>query len=157
MDIISSEKIDKSRIADFFEKNWGSATMVVTTGVYNCGELPGFGMMENNDIIGYISYNIDGDECEIISLDSLREGTGVGSALLKKGEANAKSLGCSKMKLITTNDNLHALAFYQRRGYRISKVYPDAVAKAREIKPEIPLIAGNGIEIRDELLLEKSL
>jgi hypothetical protein len=61
------------------------------------------------------------------------------------------------MKLITTNDNLHALGFYQKRGYVLTKLYPDIVKEARKIKPEIPLVSENGIPIRDELLLEKSL
>lgn len=57
--------------------------------------------------------------------------------------------------LITTNDNLNALGFYQKRGFRIKAVYPGAVDEARRIKPEIPLAASNGIPIRDEIELEK--
>ncbi|TCP29208.1 hypothetical protein EV207_1117 [Scopulibacillus darangshiensis] len=61
------------------------------------------------------------------------------------------------MKLITTNINLHALGFYQKRGYRIVKIIQNAVPKAREIKPGIPLVAENGIPICDEILLKNTL
>ncbi len=61
------------------------------------------------------------------------------------------------MWLVTTNDNLRALYFYQRRGFRIVAVHRDAVMHSREIKPEIPSVADNGIPILDELELEKPL
>ena len=61
------------------------------------------------------------------------------------------------MWLVTTNDNLRALAFYQRRGFRIIAVHTDAVARSREAKPEIPAVGDNGIPILDEIELEKEL
>jgi hypothetical protein len=57
--------------------------------------------------------------------------------------------------LITTNDNLNALEFYQKRGYRIIEVISDAVNKARKVKPSIPLIGYKGIPLQDELRLKK--
>ena len=85
------------------------------------------------------------------------ENQGVGSALLQQAEAFAAQHGCVTIRLITTNDNLHALRFYQKRGYQIVKVFPNAVEKARQRKPSIPLVGADGIPIRDELLLTKQL
>jgi hypothetical protein len=57
--------------------------------------------------------------------------------------------------LTTTNDNLDALRFYQRRGFRISAVRPRAVERARAtLKPEIPEVGAYGIPVRDEIDLE---
>jgi len=67
-------------------------------------------------------------------------------------------LSCTRLWLVTTNDNLHALRFYQRRGMCLVRVWPDATTRAREkLKPQIPLTGEHGIPIRDELELELQL
>ncbi|WP_103105650.1 GNAT family N-acetyltransferase [Brevibacillus reuszeri] len=158
MQIKSSYELSKQSKQEFFTTHWGSPKMVISSGVFQCDELEGYAVHEDDGTItGYISYVIDGDTCEIISLDSLVEQKGIGTALVQKAEEAAKQAGCSQMKLVTTNDNLHALGFYQRRGYQFSELYINAVDKARRIKPEIPLVADNGIPIRDEILLVKKL
>ena len=58
---------------------------------------------------------------------------------------------------MTSNDNLDALRFYQRRGMRIVAVHRGAVDEAREVRPSIPLVGEHGIEIHDELELEMTL
>jgi GNAT superfamily N-acetyltransferase len=72
-------------------------------------------------------------------------------------EREARNRGCRSVWLVTTNDNLHALGFYQRRGYRIVRVDPGAVDRARAMKPAIPLLGNDEIPIHDELVLEKRL
>jgi len=56
--------------------------------------------------------------------------------------------------VITSNDNLSALGFYQRRGFRLVAVYQNAIDAAREIKPNIPQIGMENIPIHDEIELE---
>ncbi|HEX5500687.1 MAG TPA: hypothetical protein VFX03_15735, partial [Thermomicrobiales bacterium] len=58
---------------------------------------------------------------------------------------------------VTTNDNVGALGFYGRRGYRMTGVNRGAVDRARRRKPAIPTIAANGIPIRDEITLARTL
>jgi hypothetical protein len=65
--------------------------------------------------------------------------------------------GCRKIWTITTNDNLDAMRFYQRRGFRIAAVRPGAVAAARRLKPTIPELGEHGIPIRDEIELALTL
>ena len=72
-------------------------------------------------------------------------------------ELIAKKYGIKQISLITTNDNLHALKFYQKRGYRIVKIITDAVTKARKIKPSIPLVGNDDIPLHDEIQLMKRL
>jgi ribosomal protein S18 acetylase RimI-like enzyme len=59
--------------------------------------------------------------------------------------------------LVTTNDNTPALRFYQKRGFVLSALRPNAIAENRKVKPEIPLTGQDGIPIRDELELEMHL
>ncbi|SFJ30894.1 Acetyltransferase (GNAT) family protein [Halobacillus dabanensis] len=93
----------------------------------------------------------------MISLDSLKENKGIGTLLLRKVENAAQEHGCNSIKLVTTNDNLHALEFYQKRGFRMVDILHDAVKKARKIKPEIPLMGSHDLPVLDEIVLRKSL
>lgn len=66
----------------------------------------------------------------------------------------ARRGGCRRLWLITTNDNLNALRFYQRRGWRLVAVHAGAVDEARKVKPQISVIGEDGIPIHDEIELE---
>lgn len=156
--IFSNDKIEKNLISKFFVEHWGSPEMVVSSGIYHCDQLNGYASLnKDNEINGLITYIIKGEICEIISLDSIEERKGIGTSLVNRVESIAKTKKCKYVNIITTNDNLNALAFYQKRGYRIIGIEIDAVEKARRIKPEIPLVSDEGIPIKDEILLAKEL
>jgi len=108
-------------------------------------------------VLGLVTYHIKTPECEIITLDSLAEGMGIGNQLIQAVKKIAVEAGCICLTLITTNDNLESLGFYQKRGFRIRAVYPGAVERAREFKPSIPKLGNNGIPIQDEIRLEMNL
>ncbi|MDD2956623.1 MAG: GNAT family N-acetyltransferase [Oscillospiraceae bacterium] len=84
-------------------------------------------------------------------MQSLWENHGVASALLRAAIDAAKAKGCARIWLIITNDNIHAIRFYQKFGFDLAALHHNAVAAAREIKPSIPLIGEDGIPIRHEL------
>lgn len=98
-----------------------------------------------------------GNGCEVITLSSRAEGAGVGTALLGAAVEAARSAGCTRVFLTTTNDNLRAIGFYQKRGWRLVAVHRGAMDRAREVKPAIPLIGFNGIPMHDEIELETTL
>ncbi|MFL0364880.1 GNAT family N-acetyltransferase [Pseudobacillus sp. 179-B 2D1 NHS] len=158
MRILSASQLQENKVNDFFIEHWGSPEMVISSGIFDCTKLKGFAVVNEKEVIvGYITYVIGSNECEIISLDSIEEGKGIGSALLQKVEQTAKEEGCNMIKLITTNDNLHALKFYQKRGYYLTELYRGAVVEARKLKPEIPDLGNDGIPVHDEILLTKLL
>ena len=144
-------------VNQFFIDNWFSTDMCIRGQVIDCTKVDGFLLQEDNKIIGLITYTFFDDICEIISLDSKKEKQSIGSKLLHKVELIAKDNNCKKIRLITTNDNLKALQFYQKRGYYITKVYPNSMEIVRKLKTNIPLIGENGIPLRDEIELEKVL
>jgi ribosomal protein S18 acetylase RimI-like enzyme len=132
--------------------------MIISSGVFDCSALDGFAVVSGEDqIMGLLTYVVYKHECEVISLDSVFEGRGIDSALLREVERMAIQNKCDRVKLITTNDNLSALKFYQKRGFELVKIHKNAVQRAREIKPEIPLIGNDGIPLKDEIELEKVL
>lgn len=133
---------------------WGSARVVSRRRLFEADKLPGFIALLDEGLSGLATYNISGKDCEIVTLHSLEERKGIGSALIESVKEQARHTGCRRVWLITTNDNIHALRFYQRRGFAIKAVYPDAIAESRLLKPEIPLVGYDGIPIRDEIELE---
>ena len=144
-------------VNQFFIENWYSTNMSIRGEIIDGTKLDGFLLQEKNKIIGLITYKFFGDVCEIVSLDSKKENIGIGTALLKEVEMVAIESNCKKLRLITTNDNLRALQFYQKRGYCLTKIYLNAMDEVRKVKPDIPLLGENNIPLRDEIELEKRL
>lgn len=111
---------------------------------------------EDGHILGVLTYILVGEQCEVLTIHATSRFQGVGSALMEALERLAAAHGCTRVWLVTTNDNVDALRFYQRRGYRLTAVRPDAVDDSRaRLKPEIPRIGSYGIPLRDEIVLEK--
>ena len=148
---------DIPQVQAFWREHWGGDVMLVHGTLYRPAQLEGFVASEGDAWVGLITYSLLGNACEIISLDSLREGEGIGSRLIEQVAAEARRAGCKRLFLSTTNDNLRALGFYQRRGFVLAAVRPGAVNASRQIKPSIPLIGLNNIPLRDEIELEMSL
>ncbi len=129
--------------------------MVVSRGkVYQADELPGFTALIENEPAGLLTYRIEQEEMEIVTLDSVREGRGVGSSLIEAARELAVKRNCRRIWLITTNDNLSALGFYQKRSFKLRAVYPEALEQSRRLKPQIPMSGKEGIPLRDEIELE---
>lgn len=148
---------DQERVRVFMEEQWGSARMVSRGRMLNIPALPGFVALLDNEIVGLVTYNIEDDNCEITSLNSVIEGMGIGSKFIGKVTQKAIEAGCKRLWLITTNDNSHAIKWYQRRGFTIAAIHVNALEESRRLKPEIPLLGNDGIPLRDEIELEISL
>jgi len=142
---------DLPRLIEFWKEQWGGEEMLVHGQVFRPEQLNGF---IAEDWSGVITYIIQDDSCEIISLNSLKENRGIGTALIHKVADEAHKQNCRRLFLNTTNDNLHALGFYQRRGFELTAMRRGAVDEARKIKAGIPLMGMNGIPLRDEIELE---
>jgi len=113
---------------------------------------------ETGSLAGVLTYIIDGAACEILTLHAARQWQGTGTALVAAVRRLSSATGCRRLWLITTNDNVDALRFYQRRGFRLTALRPGAVTAARQsLKPEIPETGAHGIPIRDELVLSLPL
>lgn len=148
---------DRDWLTQFIADRWDSSMIVSRGTIYSAETLPGFVAVQQDERIGLVTYHLHGDACEVVSLDSMREGIGVGTALIEAVRDAASQAGCSRLWLITSNDNLHALGFYQKRGFHLVAVHCNAIEQSRKLKPQIPLIGEHGIPIRDEIELELSL
>ncbi|ABB14831.1 GNAT family N-acetyltransferase [Carboxydothermus hydrogenoformans] len=157
MKIIPIDETIRKEVFNFFTEHWGAPIMVAKGKVHYVDKLPGFVALDEGRIVGLLTYHIEDGECEIVSLDSLKENQGIGSKLIDCVLSEAKKQGCKRVWLITTNDNLKAIRFYQKRGFNMAALYLNAVKKARKLKPEIPLYGFDGIPILHEIEFEKIL
>lgn len=148
---------DLPRLRQFWIEQWGSEEMVSRGQVYRPEQVEGFVIEDGEEWVGLLTFVIEDDECEVTSLDSLRERQGIGSRLIDQATAEARRRGCKRLFLITTNDNLNAFGFYQKRGFEIAAIYRGAVNESRKIKPSIPWVGHNNIPVRDEIELEIKL
>ena len=112
-----ADKTDRNWVAHFLDEHWGSTRVVSRGQVYLAHLLPGFIAEQDDERIGLVTYRIDEGECEIVTINSLRSGEGIGTALIEAAKAVAAEEGCKRVWLITTNDNMEALRFYQKRDF----------------------------------------
>ena len=112
---------------------------------------------EDGRAVGIATYELMGKVCELGLIEVFEKRRGTGTILVKSVEEAARKAGCKRLMLTTTNDNNEAMRFYEKLGYIKKAVHPGAMAEYRKIKPGIPLIGKNGIEIRDEIEYEKNL
>ena len=124
--------------------------------VHDVLDLPGFVAEVDGRPAGLLTYRREGRECELAVLVATERHAGVGTALVDTFRAEVAD--CDRVWVVTTNDNLEALRFYQRRGFVLSALRPGAVDDARErLKPRIGAVGDFGIPLRDELELELRL
>ena len=145
---------DREWIKKVLLENWGSEVMVSRGKRHKVSEGQGFIAVLEQKPVGVLTYEIENGSCEITFLESYAPDKGVGSGLIAAAKELADKQKCKRLWLITTNDNTHALHFYQKRGFHLVALYPKALDISRKIKPEIPEIGDDGIPLRDELELE---
>ena len=157
MDVRALTDGDRERVRQLIVERWGASSVVGRGRSWDPVELPGFAAFDGQRCVGLVTYELDAEACEIVTIDALVEGEGIGTALLEAVKEAAQSHGCDRVQLVTTNNNLRALAFYQKRGFRLTALVPDAIEETRRLKPSIPLVDSQGLPIRDELHLELPL
>jgi GNAT superfamily N-acetyltransferase len=148
---------DRSWITQLLNQQWGSAKVVSRGKVHQADQLPGFIARHMGKPSGLITYQVQGAQGEIVTLNSLKEGLGIATALIESVKEVMKRADVKRLWLITTNDNTPALTYYQKRGFRIAAIHNEAIAISRKLKPEIPELGHANIPIRDEIELEIKL
>jgi GNAT superfamily N-acetyltransferase len=137
----------------------GSAIIISREASHDVRELPALVAVDlaTGHWLGTAAYRFETGACELVAIQAFERGAGIGTALLDAVAVAARAEGATRLWLITTNDNVDALRFYQRRGFHLVRVWRDAVTRSRVAKPQIPLRGDYDIPIRDEVELELDL
>ncbi|SCG38922.1 Acetyltransferase (GNAT) family protein [Micromonospora zamorensis] len=146
---------ERTAVDALHEREWGGPYVVAHDTRHDLRTLPTLVAVDDaGAVAGALTYHADEDGLEVVSLVAAVPAAGSGTALLTAATATVVAMGLTRVWLITSNDNLRALRFYQRRGMRLVGVDRGAVDRARLLKPEIPLVGDDGIPLHDELILE---
>jgi ribosomal protein S18 acetylase RimI-like enzyme len=148
---------DRAWIDALMLERWSGPTQVANGREYRPAELAGFVAVEEGSLLGYAPFDVIGDTCWVALLQSISEGRGIGSALVRAIVEEGRALGCARVAVITTNDNVRAARLYEHLGFRIAEVRLGAVSASRAIKPSIPLRGESGTPITDEIEYELRL
>jgi ribosomal protein S18 acetylase RimI-like enzyme len=146
---------DRPMLSWLVAELWGSEIVAVHGTSLRPAELGGFIADRSGRVAGLLTYQLVGDVLEIVTLNAIDRRAGVGTMLIEAAAGQARRSGCREIRLTTTNDNVDALRFYQRRGFRLAELRPGAVDQARRRKPEIPRVGDYGIPLRDEIDLTR--
>ena len=137
---------------------WG--TVVARFGeLLDLDELPAFVAEIDGQPAGLVTwrFDVDAGEVEVVGIEAWVRDRGVGAALLRAVRREARRLDATRLWLITNNDNLDAMRFYQRRGWELVAVHRGGADRSRDAKPAIPLVGDHGILVHHEVELEHRL
>jgi ribosomal protein S18 acetylase RimI-like enzyme len=146
-------KDERLWLRETFEERWGDEIVAGRGRVWTAHELPALVAVDDaGQRVGFATYVVEGGVAELMSIDALQPGVGVGRQLVDAVAAAARAAGAARLLVMTTNDNLDALRLYQRLGFRLAELRPGAVDQARAtLKPSIPETGNDGIPLRDEI------
>lgn len=155
MEIRESVEADRDWIRRKLIEGWGSEMVVLRGVLLDASALPALIFGEYEGVLHHRA--LDDLTYEIVTLEAFRQWRGIGTALVERIAEIAAEGGYRELTVVTTNDNLDALRFYQSRGFRLFALRPGAVDAARALKPEIAPTGNYGLPIRDELELRREL
>ena len=148
----------RNEVNKILKDEWSCPPCISKGKVIDTTMLSGFvSLSAGNKINGVVTYYIENEECEIVTLNSFDENKGIGTALINAVYRLAQNNGCKRLWLITTNDDIEAIRFYQRKGFEWCATHMNAMDISRKLKPSIPLIGNYNIPIKHEIEFEINL
>ena len=154
MQIRLLESSDADWAARLILERWGGPLVVSKGRLHDTRKLPGLVASVAGRRVGLLTFSKRHSQIEIVTLDALEEAKGIGRALVNAVCAHAAKIGAGRVWLVTSNDNINAIAFYTRCGFRLVRIRLDAITEARTLKPQIPETDEHNVPIRDELEFE---
>ena len=146
---------DRAAARELFQRDFGRTKIVAFGEVMDIEATSALVAVMSTEPSGALAYRLLGDSLHIVALatDPMWQRSGVGAYLVAEAELLARRLRLARLIVSTTNDNLPALYFYQRRGYRLTSLVPDSVVGLTHETHS----GFAGIPVRDEIRLEKTL
>ncbi len=150
--------VDRIWLPVWISQRWRTETLVFRGEKNIPAELPGFIALMHKMPVGVITYRVKDNVCQIISLDTVVHGKGIGIALLEKVLEVMRNQNIHQIKMLTTNDNVKRMEFLEQNGFKKVKVFEDEVVKySRKVKPEIQPFGYENLPIRDEIEFQREI
>ncbi len=155
--IRATREDDHSAVRELLTNRWAGPEMMLDGETVDASQLPGYVAYAGTELVGLVTLIKRDAEWEILTLDSLSRWGGTGTLLLDAVISEARASGIGRVTVRTSNDNLDAFRFYQRRGFRLENIKQGVIDRERELHPEIPTRGDYGIEIHDEVLFAREV
>jgi ribosomal protein S18 acetylase RimI-like enzyme len=156
-DYVAFDALNRHQVKQLFTENWNTDSVYSNGTNHKLDNLNGFIAMQDDEIVGILTYMVANQKLEVISVDSFMENYGVGSTLLSLAVEQARQQSCDKVWLTTTNDNIPAIRLYEKQQFARTRTHLYSVSKARETQPELPKFGYHGIPILHELVYERAV
>ncbi len=151
------EPEDREQVVELLVNRWTSPEQLLDGEVVDASKLPGYLALNEGRLVGMITLIKRESEWEILTLDSLQRWGGIGTLLLDAAVDAARHADVGRIMVRTSNDNLDAFRFYQRRGFHLEKVVQGVIDEERKLNPEIPVTGLHGIPLRDEVIFGRDI
>jgi len=148
---------DRVFLEELLRLRWSGGALMLRGKIIHPKDVEAIAAYHDGRLAGVATWRLEGPVIYLTTLNNITEQRGVGVALLDAMMKLGRDKGSALLRSIVTNDNLNALGFYQRRGFRIIAVHPGAIDTIRSLIPSIPTMGTNRIPIRDEIELELAL
>jgi GNAT superfamily N-acetyltransferase len=148
---------DRAFLDELLRLRWSGGALMLRGKIVHPKDVEALAAYHDGRLAGVATWRLEGPVIYLATLNNITEQRGVGVALLDAIMNLGRQKGSALLRVIVTNDNLNALGFYQRRGFRIIAVHPGAIDTIRALLPNIPTMGANRIPIRDEIELETDL
>lgn len=148
---------DRAFLEELLRLRWSGGALILRGKIVHPKDVEAIAAYHDGRLAGVATWLLEGPVIYLATLNNISDQRGVGMALLDAMMDLGREKGSALLRVIVTNDNLNALGFYQRRGFRIITVAPGAIDMIRTLMPNIPTMGANRIPIRDEIELEIAL
>lgn len=145
-------------LSRFLQKRWGTDVLAMGGRVYKLTDVEAMGAYDEDDeLVGVAIFAMKPTALFLLSLDALRPNQGVASRMIEALVAEGRRRGAKRLRVMTTNVNYEGMRFYQRRGFRMTALYPGALDALRAFAPTLKTPGADGVAARDILELEIDL
>jgi L-amino acid N-acyltransferase YncA len=148
---------DRAFLEELLRLRWSGGALMMRGKIVHPKDVEALAAYHDGRLAGVATWRLEGPVMYLATLNNITEQRGVGVALLDAMMKLGRRKGSALMRVIVTNDNLNALGFYQRRGFRIVAVHPGVIDTIRTLMPNVPTMGANRIPMRDEIELEIDL
>jgi GNAT superfamily N-acetyltransferase len=149
--------VEQQRLVELLQLRWPERTMLVAGRFVQPEDVEGIGAFTGDRLHGIATWLVSGRMMHIVAVNSFSELRGIGVALVDAMIEQGKVSGMATLRASISNDNVVALRFYQKRGFRLTALHRGIYDAMRQVRPSIPLAGLDNIPIRDELELDYDL
>lgn len=142
---------NRKLLIPFIKENWHDIMMVIKGEQVDISEEDGFCILDGQNVEAVVTYRMKNNICEITLLHTAKQQCGIGTRLVQEVIKAAREKGADTITVVTTNDNIGAIAFYQKIGFDMEMLYRNSMDYVRKLKPTVPAIGDNNIPLRHEI------